>query len=73
MLKIEVLSLFRKGHDTFHPGELRMVSPEDAAHFCRAGWAKAAGLETGTPDTAEKTLEVHKSIIGQSAPNLGVK
>lgn len=73
MVKIEVLTLFRRGHDTFHPGEIRMVDEADAAHFCRAGWARAAGLETGTPDTAPKTLDVHNSTIGHSAPTLGVK
>ena len=73
MVRIEVLSLFRKGHDTFHPGEIRMVAEGDAAHFCRAGWAKAADLPTGTPDTSEKTLEVHNSSIGHAATNLGVK
>ena len=73
MVKIEVLSLFRRGHDTFHPGEVRMVDEADAAHFCRSGWAKSADLPTGTPDTAEKTLEVHNSHIGQKAPQIGVK
>ena len=50
-----------------------MVDEADAAHFCRAGWAKSADLQTGTPDTSEKTLEVHNSHIGQKAPTLGVK
>lgn len=73
MVKIEVLTLFRRGYDTFHPGEIRMVDAADAAHFCRCGWARSVEFETGTPDTSEKTLEVHNSKVGQSAPQLGVK
>lgn len=73
MVRIEVLTLFRRGHDTFYPGEIRMVDAADAAHFCRAGWARSAEFETGTPDTSDKTLDVHNSRIGHAAPNLGVK
>ena len=50
-----------------------MVSETDAAHFCKSGWARSAEHETGVPDTSEKTLEVHNSVIGQKASNLGVK
>lgn len=73
MVRIEVLSLFRRGHDTFYPGEIRFVDDADAAHFCRSGWARSAEFETGTPDTADKTLDVHNSRIGHAAPTIGVK
>ena len=73
MKLIEILSLFRDGTDTYHVGEVRMVSEEKAGYFCGLGWAKADGLTTGSPDTSEKTLEVQNSTIGHAAPELGVK
>lgn len=73
MKRIEVLQTFKHGGQTFHAGEIRMVSPEDAGYFCGLGWAKAEGLATGVADTSEKTLDVHKSYIGQKATNLGEK
>jgi len=72
MVRIEVLTLFRSGYTTFHPGEIRLVEPKDAADFCAAGWAKAAEFATPAPDTSPKVLDVHKSIIGQAAKTLGV-
>lgn len=73
MVRIEVISLFRRGYDTFHPGEIRMVDAADAEHFCRAGWAKATEFATGAADTSAKTLEVQNSQIGQKATKPGVK
>lgn len=73
MTRIEVIQTFKHGGQTYHAGEVRLVSPEDAGYFCGLGWAKAEGLAAGTPDTSPKTLEVHSSSIGQKASNPGVK
>lgn len=73
MNRIEVLQTFRHNGQTFYAGEIRVVTAEEAGYFCGLGWAKAGGHATGTPDTSPKTLDVHKSNIGQAATNLGVK
>lgn len=70
MKRIEVLQTFKHGGQIFHAGEVRLVTPEDAGYFCGLGWAKAEGLATGTVDTSEKTLNVHNSTIGHSAPEV---
>jgi hypothetical protein len=73
MKKIEVIQRFKHGGQTFHPGEVRLVTPEDAGYFCGLGWAKAEGIATGEPDTSPKTLEVHNSTNGVKSPKVGVK
>jgi hypothetical protein len=73
MKRIEVIQTFKHDSQTFHAGEIRVVTPEAAGYFCGLGWAKADGLTTGAADTSEKTLDVQKSYIGQSASTLGVK
>jgi hypothetical protein len=73
MKRIEILQTFKHGGQTFHAGEVRLVSPEDAGYFCGLGWAKAEGIATGTPDTSEKTLEVQNVTFGHAAQSPGVK
>jgi hypothetical protein len=73
MVRIEVLMLFRSGHNTFHPGEIRLVEESEARHFCAAGWARSAEFGVGAVDIEPKRLQVHNSTVGQSAPILGVK
>lgn len=73
MTRIEVIQTFKHGGQTFHAGEVRLVSPEDAGYFCGLGWAKSDGLATGSPDTSPKTLEVQNGKHGHGAENPGVK
>lgn len=73
MKRIDVLQTFRHAGQTYYAGEVRLVEDGDAGHFCGAGWARAAGIESGTPDTSPKSLDVQSSAIGQDADNAGVK
>lgn len=73
MKRIEILQRFKHGGQTFYPGELRFVTPEDAGYFCGLGWAKADGIVTGELDTTPKSLEVHHSTLGVKSPKVGVK
>lgn len=58
MKMIEVVAPFKHDSAQYFLGERRMVSDEDAAYFCKHGWATCEGLVTGTPDVSPKTLDV---------------
>jgi len=64
MKRIEILSNFRSGGRNFYAGEIRIVHPDEAAHFCKSGWAKDLGgeLHVGTPDTKSKVLSVDDGV-----------
>lgn len=68
MQKIEVVKLFKHDGQTYYPGEVRMVSPQDAGYFCGVGWAKSAEHETGASEPSDVTLEVQNATH-----NVGVK
>lgn len=60
MKRIEMLTDVRDAGLQYFKGEIRIVTPEKAGYFCGLGWARdlAGDVQTGTPDTSEKTLEV---------------
>lgn len=66
MKRIHILTKFRSGGVSYYPGELRVVTPEQAGHFCACGWAKDADgeLETGSPDLSPKQLTVTDGVHG---------
>ncbi len=70
MNRIEITQTFKHGGQTFHAGEIRFVSPEDAGYFCGLGWAKAGDVPTAAPNAAPVTLEVHKGTIGIASPEV---
>jgi hypothetical protein len=55
----------------YHAGERRLLDDSKASYFCGVGWAKDAEgeLPTGILDLSHKTLEVHNSRNGHSAPD----
>lgn len=73
LTRIDVLQNIKHGGQVYHAGEVRLVSPEDAAYFCTHGWAKSDSLVSGTPDTSPKTLDVQNGKHGHAAQNPGVK
>jgi hypothetical protein len=58
MKMVEIKEKVKHDSKVFYPGERRMLEDEEAAYFCKHGWATADGLETGTPDKSEKVLDV---------------
>lgn len=71
-MKIEVLETFLDGPSRYEAGEVRVVSDEDGAHFCAAGWAK--DLDGAVPTAArqqagEVRLDVRNVLHGQGVGN----
>ena len=58
MKMVEMKVLAKHDSKTFYPGERRMLEDDEAAYFCKHGWATADGLETGTSDTTPVALAV---------------
>ena len=69
-MQIRVLTLFRHGYDTFHPGDERTVSDEDAAYFKAHGWAVPKGETGAAPgDQPPVTLDVQSVTTAQGVQN----
>jgi hypothetical protein len=66
MKRIQILTNFRSGGVSYYQGELRVVTAEQAGHFCACGWAKDADgeLATGVPDISPKQLTVADGVHG---------
>lgn len=71
MVRIEILTKFKRAGQVFYPGEVRMVDEAEARHVCGAGWARSAEFATDVPETSEKILDVHCSTFGQSVSKIG--
>ena len=70
MKRISVLLNFKSAGQAYYAGEHRVVSDEDAHLFCKAGWARAEGIETGVPNTAPVTLEVQDVVSGHALEDI---
>lgn len=64
MKKVEILTTFRSGGQSFYAGEVRFVQPDAAVRFCRNGWAKdvSGELPTEAPNTAPQVLSISDGV-----------
>lgn len=72
-MQIKVLEAkFLDEGEVFMKDDIRTVSDERGAYFCRAGWAEdvAGVVPTGTPDRSEVILKVDNVKATQVAENI---
>jgi len=71
-MKIEILEKIKHERDVFEEGDIRTVTDELGAYFCKAGWAKDVD---GKVPTSERDIHhvmlapdnvVHKVIGGEA-------
>ena len=70
-MKIECLTTFLDGTDTFEADDERTVSDDRGARFVANGWAKdvAGRVATGSAVTVDSKLAINNSVIGLGDSN----
>jgi len=75
-MKIEILTEFKHGTETYFPGEVIVFPDGDntGEYFCRAGWGKDVDgvIPTATPSLNDVVLEVQPIDQIQANSTLGV-
>ena len=65
-MQIRVLQSFKHGYDTYHVGDVRTVSDEDAAYFKAHGWVEGGAAVT---EQAPVTLDVQSVTTSVGVQN----
>lgn len=70
-MKIECLSKFLDGTDSFEKDDIRTVDEEKGARFVANGWAQdvAGRVATGSASDSATDLTIDKSVIGLGDSN----
>ena len=69
-MRIEILTTFKEGTETFHKDDVRTVSDDDGARFVANGWAKdVAGRVAVGESQANASLDIQNSVIGLGDSN----
>lgn len=65
-MKINCLTTFKDGRDTFEAGDVRTVDDARGAYFVAHGWAAPVGGDAAAPAAQPETdLNINSSTIGQ--------